>query len=523
MEQLILSNSLLPTIRESLIKGIEISSGAKSSATYYHSKAEQVLAVKEAVKKLYNVSKELPLLLAYQNGATGFFIQEALLNELKNTANGGALNIINPIEWHDNHFSDLLIKGAIENLDQNNGITYLFRLYQQIKSEKINNKRTRRLFLSYLYNHPNIDFIAIKYRNKLKEILLHLYGTKTVSAILKESDLFVNNSLYQNHDLIKNCIDKYTTDSDKSLQAINLIRHAFKKNVTGWKLYDQYNLSKSDIFSSNLIPEEVLLGLISNKNHPQYEDLWSTKDKRENTIKKIRESNKSTTANQVLRQTKKNESLKIEKKVDLEQVTDFIALYKTGYENGFNQELNDAIEKLADKKRINDFYYSNIGIVVDNSDSMSGHSIESKNTPRAIANFTSKVLEKSAQESFTVKTTSGQTDLASSFVDLIRSNRDFDAIFFLTDGYENGYDGLTGEIINKWKSMSGSNAAIYQLSPITGAEVGAKVRNISDQVSTIAIAKPESVQLQMTAKLLEQDTRKWLELQVEQIKLNAKS
>lgn len=525
MEKLIVSNTQLPQIKNALVKGIEISSGAKSSGTYYHSRDEQIAAVKNAVQNLYGVSKELPLLLAHQKGATGFFIQEVILNELKNTANGGSLNIVNPSDWYDNNLSNVLLNGIIENLDQNNGITYVLRLYQNVKDSKINNRRTRRLFLSYFYSHSNLEFVSIKYRNKLKDILTHIYGVKTLSTLLRIADSINNETMVlagEDAKMINENIDKYLNGTNDSLKILNTLRFIFKKSNSSnygssYPLYAQYFAAKEDVLSSPNIPEEVLLGLISDKNHPQYDELWSTKEKRDLTIKKIREANNATTANQAIRQTKKNQSLGVEKTVNVEKVTDFLALYKTGYENSFTPELNDAIDQLAEKKKIDDFFYERIGVIVDESDSMRGHDQESKNTPKAIAAFTSKVLEKSASSTKVVSTSGINTDLATSFIQLIDGDDNYDAIFILTDGYENSYDGLTGEVIDKWKELSGNQTPIYQLSPITGAEMNAKVRNISDKVSTIAINKPESVQLQMTAKLLEQDTKKWLELQFEKI------
>ena len=84
----------------------------------------------------------------------------------------------------------------------------------------------------------------------------------------------------------------------------------------------------------------------------------------------------------------------------------------TGYETSFTDEIRTAIGKLAEKKKIKDFFYQNIGIVLDDSVSMTGHKAESKNTPRAVADFTSKVLMASAKESVIVKTRDEITDLA---------------------------------------------------------------------------------------------------------------
>ena len=202
----------------------------------------------------------------------------------------------------------------------------------------------------------------------------------------------------------------------------------------------------------------------------------------------------------------------------MNKATDFLALYKTGYETGWTAELKDAIDKLAEKKRITNFFYQNIGIVLDNSNSMRGHKQESKNTPKAVANFTARVLGKSATKATVVTTEGLSTDLATAFVDLLRKEEeigsDFDAIFFLTDGYENVYDGLTNEVLSVYFEATGRNTPVFQVSPITGAEMGGNVRKLGETVVTMAINNPSALQPQITARLLEVDTKRWLENQV---------
>jgi hypothetical protein len=245
--------------------------------------------------------------------------------------------------------------------------------------------------------------------------------------------------------------------------------------------------------------------------------MWATDLQREATKGLIRKNVKVSSVNQQVRQTKSTAKLGVQKTVDVEKATDFLALYKTGYETTFTPELNVAINKLAEKKKIEGFFYQSIGIVVDNSASMTGHKAESKNTPRAIADFTAKVLGKSADVATFVKTRDEITDLASSFIELLKSEntaRPYDAIFILTDGYENAYDGMTNEVISIWQAESGRSIPVFQISPITSAEMGANVRKLGSGVVTMAINNPVALQPQITARLLEIDTKRWLENQV---------
>lgn len=526
MEKLVLTQNMLSTVKQSLIDGLTIASGSKSSATYYHKKEEQMKAIQLQIKKLYGISKELPLIIASQKGATGRFVSEVLLNEFKQTLKGGACNIVNPIDWYDNGLSDKALLTALNNLGgTDNGITYVLRLFIDLKNEKVNNERMRKIVLGFIWGQSNLEFYSVKYRNKIAEILKHVYGIKKTSILLSIArKQVINSGLFDNDkeiSIANEAILKFYNGD--SLRAFKLLLFLFKKDdnvtygATEFPILSEYQNAKTDITNVQNVPEEVLLGLISSVKHPQYHTMWATELQREATKGLIRKNVKVTSVNQQVRQTKSTAKLGVEKHVELEKVTDFLALYKTGYENGFTPQLKSAINNLAEKKRIDGFFYQTIGVIVDDSASMTGHKVESKNTPRAIADFTGRVLGKSADSATFVKTRDEITDLASSFIELIKSEntaRPYDAIFILTDGYENAYDGLTNEVISIWQAETGRSIPLFQVSPITSAEMGANVRKLGENVVTMAINNPVALQPQITARLLEIDTKMWLENQV---------
>jgi len=525
MEKLVLTQNMLGTIKTSLIDGLTIASGAKSSATYYHSKDDQMKALQSQIRAMYGISKELPLIIASQKGATGKFVSEVLLNEFKNTLKGGACNIVNPIDWYDNGLSDKAVLIALNNLGEN-GLPYVLRLFVDLKNEKVNNERTRKIILGFIWGQANLEFYAMKYRNKIAEILRHVYGVKKTSVLLSIAQKQVGTEGHligtaKETTILNDGVMKYF--NGEPMKALKLLLFIFKKEAgyaykaTEFPLLAEYQKAKFDITNVKSVPEEVLLGMIASTSHPQYHTLWSTKIQREATKALIRKTVEVTSVNQQVRQTKSTAKLGVEKHVELEKATDFLALYKTGYENTFTPELNVAINKLAEKKRIVGFFYKSIGIIVDDSNSMTGDKLESKNTPRAIADFTAKVLGKSADCATFVRTKDEVTDLASSFIELLKSENTanpYQAIFILTDGYENAYDGLTNEVISIYKAESGRDIPMFQISPITSAEMGANVRKLGKDVVTMAINNPSALQPQINARLLEIDTKRWLENQV---------
>ena len=529
MENLVLTQKMLVSIKQTLIEGLTIASGAKSSATYYHKGDEQMKALKKEILKMYNLSKELPLIIASQKGSTGQFVSEVLLNEFKQTLKGGACNIVNPIDWYDNGISDKAVLTALNNLGEN-GLPYILRLFVDLKDAKINNERARKIILGFIWGNSNLEFNVLKYRNKIAKILRHVYGVKLTSALLSivKKQIVINNAITFNNvytekeaKIVNDNILKYFNGD--STRAFKLLLFLFKKDsginylANEFPLLAEYQKAKLDITIVNNVPEEVLIGMVASINHPQYHSLWSTKIQREATKALIRKNVKVTSANQQVRQTKSTAKLGVEKHVDMEKATDFLALYKTGYETTFTHEILVAIQKLAEKKKIIGFFYQNIGIIVDDSISMTGNKVESKNTPRAIADFTAKVLNVSAKDAVIVRTSDVFTDLASGFIELLKkenTSKPYDAIFILTDGYENAYDGLTNEVISIWQAETGRNIPMFQISPITSAEMGANVRKLGSGVVTMAINNPVALQPQITARLLEIDTKRWLENQV---------
>lgn len=526
MKNLVLTQKMLTPIKQSLIDGLTVASGAKSNATYYHSKDEQMKAIQSQIKGMYNLSKELPLIIASQKGATGRFISEVLLNEFKNTSKGGACNIVNPIDWYDNGISDKALLCALNNLGEN-GLPYVLRLFIDLKESKVNNERARKITLGYIWGQENLEFYSMKYRNKIANILKHVYGQKMTSIITSIAKKQVNGSSIgfigteKELNIAKEFILKYFNGDAK--RAFMIFLFIFKKeddlryNATEFPLLYEYQLAKTDIREIKRVPEEVLLGLISSSKHPQYDLMWANKQQRDVTKALIRKNTEVTSTNQQVRQTKSNEKMGVVKPIDLEKATDFMALYKTGFETSFTPELKIAINKLAEKKKIQGFYYDNIGVVLDKSASMKGHKAESKNTPLAIAFFTSKVLEVSAKSSVWVYTGEDNTDIASAFINVLKQEnpeKPYNAIFIITDGYENTYDGLTNEVINIWKAESQRDIPIFQLSPVTGAEVGANVRKLGQGVVTMSINNPSAIMPQINARLLEIDTAMWLENQV---------
>lgn len=68
----------------------------------------------------------------------------------------------------------------------NENITHALKLLLRLKKNRINNARTQKLILRFIFDRGNTDYIAVKYKNKIKQLLVHALGLKTVHDILEE-------------------------------------------------------------------------------------------------------------------------------------------------------------------------------------------------------------------------------------------------------------------------------------------------------------------------------------------------
>lgn len=513
MANIILSNHDVAAVKQAVIAGLDVASGARSKATYYHSADEQQVAVRSQVEKLYNVSKELPLILGAQDGATGFFIQEALLNEFKQTVRRGRNKIVNPQSWDDERLRDRAVEACLNNLAENAGVPYVLRMFVSFKERKINNARARRFALRWILGSPNLEFWAVKYREKLRTILTHLWGVRRtsilVSIIDKNARLDIMTS--KERELEKKYLLDYT-DSDH-IPVEMIVLFIFGKNVVGWdgfKIINQFYRAKEDVFGNPNIPEEVLVGLLSNPEHPQHQSHWSTKEAQAATLQAIRNTTRAETANVAVRKTKQEQRKGIVREESrVAEATDPIALLKTVIETGAtSDEITERLHDLAKKAAYKDFPYEKIGVVLDSSPSMSGHASESKHTPTAISQFTSFVLRESAEA--TLRFADG--NLAHAFLSAVGDGRQ--AVFILSDGYENQYEGLLNEVVTAYKKLSGIDLPVYHVAPLGAAETNARPRSFGDNIISLN-ATYKTLPIAMQAQLLQADVRAWLANQVQ--------
>lgn len=514
MVNLIVSQTDQSLIEKAFLTGHEIAVGARARASYYHSRAEQVEAVEASIEKLFAVSRELPLLCATLPGASGFFVSEALLYEFAATSLGGRNLIISPKDWKDERFSDVLIERAFEVL-QTSGTPYVLRCLEGLRKRKINNARARRHGLKLILGQRNLEYLAVKYRTKLRSILTHLWGRARARALIEalEADSLLSaaqRALVDVH-LLAYCPDKTVGELHAILGYVFGVPDPFGRHFDpeDTPILTAALKAREDVFhaEAKLVPVEVLEGLISTPAHPQHASAWATKAQRDETRKRIRERDETSTATRKVRELRSDKALNVSRETHAEDA-DPLVLLKTAYTYEHRENAEDAAlfellhtqAKQAFARHAFPLAWDNVVIIWDKSKSMAG-SAEALNTPRALTEALALTLIEASAQPVRVYPVQGLgTNYAEALVAALRDSVP-DALFVLGDGYENApFEGAFAQTLALAR-VRGFTAPVFHIAPLGSAEAGARSRALAGTVSLIADHR--SLQAQLEAKLFE--------------------
>jgi hypothetical protein len=98
----------------------------------------------------------------------------------------------------------------------------------------------------------------------------------------------------------------------------------------------------------------------------------------------------------------------------------------------------------------------------------------------------------------------GDTSLGEGLIALLEEKPD--AVFVITDGYENAPSGRLNEIIRLARKV-GIETPVFQITPVMAAE-SSGVRRLSDGVGLLPVSKPEALGTTMIRGLFEVDLEK---------------
>ncbi|QUH21742.1 hypothetical protein [Alkaliphilus sp. B6464] len=478
-------------------------------ATYYNTKEEVISEGLNLHNDLFAKDRELYTYLLYFRNSTYYarslMVDRLLSNSLNKDENKDIL-AMDPIRLE---IEDKLILHTLFNIN----ITHALKLLLRLKDQRVNNKRTSNVILGFLFKRGNLDFIAIKYRNKIKDLLVHALGLSTVNAILDKTPKGMNKynkfiRVYGNpYDLE---VVEFVFGKEKEYKSKYLNEYIKVKKAFETKQY--FDLTQM----STCLPYEVLLGfnnfykrnipitsLISNGNLSEKQKIQL-----QNTVK--RHSNNT-----------------IELKIDLTKYS-ILELYKYMYskEDISEKEILDCLEIINKKaqelkERVKQDFIVDLektAIILDCSHSNFG-SDESKLHPlyknltlaKVLGVEDKLILIGGQRDSLGRIIPCGDTNLSKGLLEAAKKG--VSEVLVLSDGFENV--GNFDSVYNQLKKI-GYNMNVVHFNPVFSPK-NFSFKTLSDDIATVPYLDEKDIENLILYYLMNTNTKKFKEIMRERI------
>lgn len=467
-------------------------------SSYYNSEKEVIEEGVALHNEMFLKDRELYTYLLYFTESTyyskGLIVERLLANSIFKDENKDLL--ANDIRLPE--IEEALIFNALFN----ENITHALKLLLQLKKERVNNSRTQKLIIRFIFDRGNADYIAIKYKNKLKQLLVHALGLKTVHDIVeRRPEGFAKYNklikVYGNPydlEIFDFVFDKERQYTSEYLKEYVKIRDDFKNNTVD--LRKPVNLPKEVLEGFNNfyhrginITTLISMGNVSDKQKIQLQ----------NTVK--RHSNNT-----------------MELKIDLNKYS-IMELFKYLYNKVdiTKEEIDECFRIIEGKAKairdsIQDKFVvdlTNTAVIVDCSDSHFGSS-QTKMHPFFKNMTLMKVFENEKKDNvFLVggKTDanglvqpSGDTDLSAALLKVAAEG--YNNVIVLSDGFENV--GSFDKVYQQLKNI-GLNINAVHFNPVFSPK-NFSFKSISDSIVALPYTSEKDIKNIMLFYLLNTDT-----------------
>lgn len=455
-----LGEEQLDQLRDVMPRALAVSGLATKGDTYYNSGAEQRALVGGCIAALMAIDRGLAAASAVLPGVKDFWRGAVVASLLGCRREGDALLT------SDEEMAALT--SVFKALPPHR----MLNLCQALRATRVNNARTRRLILGTILTSPKIELWGVKYRGKLRRALEHAWGKRraTWMAANMEGDGVLP-------EVLKYVFGRPFEPTLPLLRAVAAAPEDFER--------------------LRELPFEVAKGFWSqhHRDRPFGEVLELTARTMTGTQRQ-----------RVQRQAERHEVV-----VEWDPFSrTAVELYVYGFERGATDEIRQALDRrAAEAARRLDFGYATIGVVVDNSASMLGGQ-DQKNRPLATAYALRDALQAAATDRAIVRSTGdgrrfavprGETDLATAFLEVLREGPE--AVFVITDGYENAPSGRMGEVLHRARQM-GIGIPVFQVATVAAAEAGS-VRRVSRTVPVLALSDAKAMSTAILAETFRTD------------------
>ena len=470
-------------------------------STHYNTKEELAVESEKIHNDLFVLDRSIYGCLACLPGATDISKMKVVSKLLGNSWNpGDGFSVTTPLLTIDHERK--IIDHLISTLPANR----MLNLFTSFIDSRINNARTRKTVLPFILNTPNLAWWSVKYRSKLKDSLSHCWGKKMTSVITKllGKNILVN----KERDILSVNIKKHLLNVDDIKtdyvdECICFIFSVLPESSYTIPLFQDFFAAKSDFSRAKGLPKEIIEGIRSTY-HP-------TIDKAQ-TLEVAKSSMTSKEKRLV-----QNQAVKSGVEVEWDPNTQpLVELFIYGFKMGFTHEMKSAITRKAVKAAsMLPFNYKCVSVIIDDSFSMSG-SEDQKLKALAISYATVKMLSYIGT-GVSLFTTSGRpfhyenkpldnSNLASPLIKALKEDN-VDAIFVVSDGYENAPEGRFGEVLKIARSRCNIYTPVYHFNPVASAESKIALKRLADDVAPTPVTNPEKMGLSLFKTMITSDPK----------------
>ena len=384
------------------------------------------------------------------------------------------------------------------------------KLLVALASSHVNNKRTRNLIDATVLSWRDFDYMAVKFKSKLRTIFIHRYGQRRSSIIRDILAKSTNNRTEREMSILMGVFSNCNTPLAPMYE--DMLAFVLNDKLTRSLECDMPLIAKyvaavgGDRKAVKGLPQEVAQGILASYYPGEDARKVSLQEGQMSQRTKMRQQRSASKVGVKLAFDPTKQSM-----VEL-----YVYAHERKFTTGIQQALKSKAKTIAERMNV---VCNNVAIVMDTSVSMRGKS-DNAWRPIAVSEAIRDVLYASAESTrlfsnhesvapYTVSELGGATALARLVLEAIKSGPD--AVFILSDGYENSPAGRVEEVVGAVRDLEIATP-IYQLTAVMGAKrFGA--RDLAPKyITTVPMRGPLTLHASMVRMMLVQDTQNALDL-----------
>ncbi len=475
-------------------KALQVDSGILQfvpKGAYYEESNTQLEAISKMWNELFNYDRTLFCLTTLLSG-TGYAkgsMSHMLLSQPQLVTDGALI----PRELSFDYESKVIMY----NLRKEKTPRALKNLLMFTGTEgkkKVNNSRTRKIILEYIFerDHDSLDYLAINYKGKLKKLIRHALGKQDLRKILMGDEKIFDKWIGRYHTnaipVILYIFDKpYPTDTvltyyKKIGQVMKLKEAAIKDDVTAFKNYMKG------------LPILTVMG---------YRNTYKVTIEKSYIYEKTQLSNRQSIQ---MQSSSKKSGAKVAVNYNKQDIYDLWKILYHKAITGDNTDINEIKKCLNDKdKKMNKINMGKAVAIVDASKSMYG------STKRPLHPFLTSLCILSILDNITeviyvggkecilpdgnyVVMPNGATDLWKGLTKAIKTGAK--KIVLISDGYENSVKGMFNHVYKHFKQSI--DFEMMHINPVMAADSkSGTTRYLAEDVKPLPVTSHEFLETEI--------------------------